>query len=246
MNQTENVKPLGRKAYGSIGHLPESRLGPGDHKVTDGQARIACIKTRDRHDRVYVTEKLDGSNVAVARVGGEIIALGRAGYRAQTSPYEQHQLFAHWVRMNEARFAWLAEGWSLSGEWLAQAHGTRYRLEHDPFSPFDLFSPKGKRVTYESFRAAVCPHGFTPPRWINPDCRPMSVAAALEILGPFGFHGGLDPVEGAVWRVERATAQGTERELGFDFMCKYVRPDKVDGSMLPDVSGNPIVWNWRP
>lgn len=34
------TKPLGHKAYGSIPHLPTSRLGPGDHHVTEGQARI--------------------------------------------------------------------------------------------------------------------------------------------------------------------------------------------------------------
>src|SRR4051812_45187727 len=33
-------KPLGSKGYGSICHLPGSRLGPGDHKLNPGQARI--------------------------------------------------------------------------------------------------------------------------------------------------------------------------------------------------------------
>ena len=32
----------------------------------------------------------------------------------------------------------------------------------------------------------------------------------------------------------------------FDFMCKWVRLDKVDGSYLPEVSGLYPVWNWRP
>jgi hypothetical protein len=50
-------KPLGQKAYGSIPHLPGSRLGPGEHCVHEGQARIYCLKPRDRHDRVFVPEQ---------------------------------------------------------------------------------------------------------------------------------------------------------------------------------------------
>ena len=48
------TKPLGRRAYGSIGHLPDSRMGPGDHHVHEGQARICTEKVRDRHDLVIV------------------------------------------------------------------------------------------------------------------------------------------------------------------------------------------------
>lgn len=90
-------KPLGRKAYGSIPHLPNSRLGKGDHRVHEGSARICTEKVRDRYDRVIVQEKLDGSNVAVALLKGRLWALGRSGWPAETSPYEQHKLFAQWV-----------------------------------------------------------------------------------------------------------------------------------------------------
>jgi len=65
-------KPLGIKSYGSIAHLPGSRIGIGDHKCHDGQMRIATEKARDRHDRIIVQEKLDGSNVGIARLNGEI------------------------------------------------------------------------------------------------------------------------------------------------------------------------------
>jgi len=34
-------KPLGIKSYGSIPHLPGSRIGIGDHKCHEGQERIA-------------------------------------------------------------------------------------------------------------------------------------------------------------------------------------------------------------
>ena len=59
-----NNKPLGRKNYGSIPHLPGSRMGEADHKCSEGQARIATEKARDKHDRVICQEKLDGSNVS--------------------------------------------------------------------------------------------------------------------------------------------------------------------------------------
>jgi hypothetical protein len=49
-------------------------------------------------------------------------------------------------------------------------------------------------------------------------------------------------VEGAVWRVERREGSGTR----VDFLAKYVRPDKVDGSLLPENTGRAAVWNWRP
>src|SRR4051812_27164291 len=105
----KTTKPLGIKAYGSICHLPGSRLGPGDHKLNEGQARILTAKLRDKHDLIIVQEKLDGSNGAVARLDdGTLIALGRAGYPAISSPYEQHRLFAAWVYQRLDRFEFLA------------------------------------------------------------------------------------------------------------------------------------------
>ncbi len=35
------------------------------------------------------------------------------------------------------------------------------------------------------------------------------------------------------------------RRLIVDFLVKYVRPDKIDGIYLPEVSGQPPVFNWR-
>jgi len=60
-------KPLGRKSYGSIPHLPDSRLGVGDHHCHEGQSVICTERRRDKHDRIIVTEKVDGSNVAIAK-----------------------------------------------------------------------------------------------------------------------------------------------------------------------------------
>ena len=38
-----NIKPLGQKAYGSISHLPYSRLVNGDHHIDETDARLIKI-----------------------------------------------------------------------------------------------------------------------------------------------------------------------------------------------------------
>jgi len=232
-----NRKPLGRKAYGSIAHLPKSRLGPGDHKLTDGQTRILTEKARDKHDTIIVQEKLDGSNVAVANHEGQILALTRAGYLATTSRFEQHHLWAEWVRRNETRFAAILQpGERVCGEWLAQAHGTRYELETEPFVAFDLMIG-AERLTTADFWAKTAEAELTVAMCVSVGA-PIAPKAALEFLGERGAYGAEEKPEGVVYRCER---KGT-----VDFLGKYVRPDKLDGTYLPEISGRPAVWNWRP
>ena len=198
----ERRKPLGMKNYGHIAHLPGSRMGPGDHSCELDQARIATLKARDRHDHIIVQEKLDGTNVGVARVDGFLFPLVRAGYVADTSPFEQHWRFAQWVYANQDRFLAVLRG--------------------------------GER----SVTPTVIHRGG-----------PLSVEAAMQALDTYGFHGALDPVEGAVWRVERNelinAGKNGNRHWIVDFLVKYVRPDKRDGAYLPEISGKNSVWNWR-
>lgn len=232
------MKPLGRKNYGSIGHLPCSRMGPADHSCHPGQQRICIEKARDKHDQIIVTEKLDGSNVGIARVEDNIFALGRAGYLAQTSKYEQHQLFAAWVRERESFWREVLEpGQRLVGEWMAQAHGTRYTLPNGPFAAFDLMEGE-RRLSFKTLRFVCFGFGIAMPKLLHVG-GPISVDKAME-LHAAGDHGADEP-EGIVYRVERKGQ--------YDFMAKWVRPDKVDGKYLPDVTGSVSdvpVWNWRP
>jgi hypothetical protein len=223
-------KPLGYKSYGSIPHLPGSRRGPGDHGLSDQQARILTEKVRDRHDVVIVTEKLDGSNVCVARQNGKLIALGRSGYRAESSPYEQHQLFAAWVRRYPEYFDWLKDGCRVCGEWMIQAHGTRYSFDCPPFSPFDVMQGQ-VRMPLESWVLKTGKLTETHILHIGGAC---GIDTALELLGDHGFCCA-DKSEGCVWRVERKGQ--------CDFLGKFVRPDKVDGYLLPEQSGKEAVWN---
>ncbi|NJM15505.1 MAG: hypothetical protein HC896_09165 [Bacteroidales bacterium] len=228
-----NPKPLGQKAYGSIAHLSNSRMGPGDHSCDPGMERIATKKTRDRHDLIIVQEKLDGTCCSVAKVENKILALGRSGYLAGTSPFIMHQYFAQWVKKHHNRFyKLLNEGERVVGEWLIQAHGTRYNLPHEPFVPFDLMHLH-QRHNYHDFLLRVLPLGFTVPRLIHLG-QPITVLAVMEQLEPSG-HGAIDPIEGAVWRVER--------DKKVDFLVKYVRQDKQDGRYLPEISGKDPVWN---
>lgn len=227
------MKPLLHKAYGSIPHLPGSRLGEGDDLITEGQARIATKQARDEQDHILVQEKLDGSNVAVAKINGQVIALNRAGFLATTSKYRQHHVFDGYVRQHEKRFKELLnDGERVCGEWLIQAHSTIYKLPHEPFVPFDIMVKAQRKLSEEVYQR-VHALGFTPPRVISQG-KPLSIEQAMVALQVSG-HGAVDLVEGAIWRVERQNK--------VDFLTKYVRPDKQPGIYLPDVTGHAEVWN---
>lgn len=227
------IKPLGHKSYGSIPHLPGSRLGIGDHHCSAGQAKIACVKKRDKHDFIIVQEKLDGSNCSVAKINGEIVALGRSGYEAKTSTYKVHHDFYDWVESNKSRFeALLEDGERVCGEYLGHCVGTRYHLPHEPYVPFDIMR-KHARCTYHEFNARCIRFGFTTPFVISLG-EPLSINEAMNLLKKSG-HGAIDPVEGAVWRVERKGK--------VDFLCKYVRHDKEDGKYFAEKNEGIITYN---
>jgi len=229
-------KPLGYRAYGHIAHLPGSRTGPKDKHINEGQAKICCEKTRDKHDIVIVQEKLDGSNVSIAKINSEIVPLIRSGYRARSSRFEMHHKFEVWALSKYQIFdELLKEGERCCGEWLLQAHGTRYALPHEPFVAFDIIKEK-QRFTWEETEKKCEALGLTTAHTLHTG-GPLSIKNALERLG-LGQHGALDPVEGAVWRVER--------KFKVDFLAKYVKLDKKDGHYLPEISGEKAIWNtWK-
>ena len=72
----------------------------------------------------------------------------------------------------------------------------------------------------------------------------------MRLLGEYGHHGAIDPVEGAVWRVETNAqtepGRSNERQWIVNFVVKYVRPGKVDGCFLPELTGQSPVWNVTP
>lgn len=239
---TRDEKPLGHRAYTKIPHLPGSRTGPRDTHAPRELARWCTHQCR-AGDTVVVQEKLDGSCVAVALLGGEVIALGREGFRADTAQNPGRRMFARWVAQHEARFrAVLTEGEWLVGEWLALAHSTRYALTHEPFVVFDLCggvsADASKRIislAAEHADARLRRGDFVRPHVVHRGAA-ISIEVVDQLLGAHGFHGAVDRVEGAMWRVER----GEE----VVFRAKFVRPGKTDGALLPENSGQPAIWNW--
>jgi hypothetical protein len=225
------MKPLGCKSYGSIPHFQGSRLGPADHHCSPGQETIATKKARDKHDFIIVQEKLDGGNVGICKVNGKILAITRAGYLAETSPFKTHHAFKLWVEKEEKRFNdLLNEGERVCGEWLLTAVGTKYNLPHEPFVAFDLIHGK-TRYAYHQFVARLAYSGFTLPQCLSMG-QPLDIESAMTML-EVSAHGALEPVEGAIWRVERRSE--------VDFLCKYVRGDKVDGKYLNEDVFNDVL-----
>jgi hypothetical protein len=250
-------KPLGGKSYGSIPHLPTSQV-KSDKVVPEGQKRIATEEPRDDNDTIIVQYKYDGSCVSVAKIDDQIIPLIRAGYRADTSPHEQHRHFAHWVFDRMDDFERLLDiGERVCGEWLLQAHGTKYDFKVDHgyrnkmnylFLVFDLFTD-GERNTWRAVqeRLSQTRHihavenvakGPTTIDWLKGNNELENNYLTFDSghpIQPRSKH------EGFVWRVER------NGEV--DFLCKWVRPGKTDGCYLPGIDSNDVeepVWNVDP
>jgi len=228
-------KPLGHKAYGSIAHLPDSRMGPADHHCHAGQSVICTEKRRDRHDTIIVLEKVDGACCSIANIDGQIVPLIRAGFRAEEAFYEHLRMFGIWVNAQPDRFDFIAPGSRIVGEWMALAHGTVYSsLPEDPFIIFDYFDGRVRRPYGDVQGAAFLADLKHAP--VLSEGGPVSISDALGLMGPEGEFGASGGPEGVVYRVER------KGEV--DFLAKYVRPDKVDGAYLPEITGAPAVWHW--
>jgi hypothetical protein len=239
-NRPLPAKPLGGKAYGSIPHLPGSKFGDRrDRGVPPGEDLLYLNRPRPG-DRIVVQEKLDGSACAVLKKDGAILPLIRNGRPAAGSIWRQHRMFARWVRARADVFARLLDdGDRVVGEWLAQAHGTRYDLTgRSPFVIFDYFQG-GRRIPTLEARSRVEAHdlAFVPILTYGPTAVP--IPDALALLGEHGHYGALDPAEGVVYRRETLDGQ--------IYLAKYVRPEAEPGRYLPG-NDDPAqaVWNWAP
>jgi RNA ligase len=224
------------RIYPRIPHLPGSKMTATDQKAEVWQIRACCKRLRSAEDRVVVQEKLDGSCMAVAKAHGEIIPLARSGNRAATSRYLQHRVVHKWAYQNLERFdSLLNENEICFGEWLMQAHGTRYNLSHEPFVLFDLKS-NDSFLTCDALQERAAAFLFVTPRIIH-EGSPLAVEDAVRLL-KYSGHGAIDTVEGAIWRVER--------DGHVDVLAKYVFPEKKIGCFLSELPGQKPVWNWEP
>jgi len=225
------------KNYGSIPHLSTSKLTQqADKKIHEGQEKILTEKERDWKDTIIITEKIDGSNVGVIKKDGRLIALSRAGYDVNSSPYDQHKLFYKYVYNNVSMFSWLPDGWRVVGEWCIMAHGTIYDISGEsPFVAFDIVNQEDERITYIDF-IKICSKYSIPTVPLLHIGQAVSIKNAVKLMGS-GHYGKPDKPEGFVCRVER--------EGKVDFLAKWVRHDKEDGKYLDN-----IIWNtgsepWR-
>lgn len=244
MGEAMPSKPLGRKAYGSIPHILGSRLGPGDWCLETAMSALLTLRARwdDRYrDRVILTEKVDGTCVAVGRLNDAILPLIRAGYDARSSPHKMHHDFARWVEAREALFRQrLASGERVPGEWMQVAHGTIYDLREDDelFVPFDVIVPgkdRGlpeRRLPHDEQRERFAEMGLRGAHVLS-DGPAVPVERALEMLNGNGFHGATEPAEGVVYRMETNGA--------FNFLAKFVRAGKADGKYMVGVEGGTAV-----
>ncbi len=236
LNQRKKI--LSTKAYMSILHMPGSRLGESEKTIDQHRFKLLTESQQHSTDTIIVQEKLDGSCVCAYRKGNEIFALGRAVDLANESPNESRRLWAEWVEINKSRFLQLLEnGERACGEWLAMAHGTRYELLHEPFVLFDIFDRKNQAMSLQRMKERAFGQEFILPKILHCGA-PIKLDEALIKLNNNGHHGALDRAEGLIWRLER-----NDKVL---FRAKYVDKNKVDGCYLTEVTGNPIVWNWRP
>lgn len=229
-------KILKGRNYGSIPHLSDSKLGEHDKYAEPGQEKIIRTGGRDKHDRVFVSLKLDGTNVGVLRDGDELIPVQRKGFHCDSSPYEQHHKFSEFVTNNKHIFlSLLQDGERVAGEWLYQASGIMYNISGHPFFPFDLFTKNNERISIESLQELInnkspfqvppfLDYGFKEDMQPNQDTYPWleSLCLATPIR---------EEHEGLVYRVERKGK--------FDFMAKWVRQDFIPGQFLPGVRDNP-------
>ena len=224
------------KLYGKIPHLPGSRLGPAD-RTADAGLSARCVGEGRPGDRVIVSEKLDGTCVAIVRDASGLGAYGRDGMRCAASRNEGRRAFAAWVEDRAA--AWrevLAAGERLVCEWLALAHGTRYELPHGPAVAIDGFGPGGRFCLDEVHRRAEA-MGLPAARVLH-DGGAVAVSEVMARLGERGHHGALEEAEGVVYRIERGG-----KVIG---LAKHVRPGKIDGLYLADRTGGAHAWNtWQ-
>jgi len=230
-------------------HLRGSRTGPRDHICNIGDQIRATVKVKDKHDRIVVLEKVDGSNVGVAKINNVCIPLVRSGYPAISSKYLQHKLFAEWVYKNIERFdGLLSERERVCGEWMAMAHGTRYNLFHEPFVVFDIMT-ESSRICFDILQKRSKEYEFINPHVLHIGGS-LSIEDAMNKLGTYGFHGALDPAEGGVWRIERNELTNrfdtsSKREWIVENLVKYVRLDKEDGKYFME-NEKDAIWNWYP
>lgn len=232
-------KLLGYKPYTSIGHLIESRLGEKDRHVDQKTNDFLTKNYNPNTPRViYIEEKMDGSNVCVARFENQIVTVGRSGYDCSDSNQKQHRMFHAWVIENKEKFEKLLVNNDdrVCGEWMALAHGSIYNKSHfsQPFLIFDLFLGKNNRVSVEQRRSMVESVGLENAPLLGKFTESISVENALSLLSN-------PDAEGVVYKCEMPQKNSVYSKPWM--IAKVVKSDKVDGKFL-ELEDEERIWHF--
>lgn len=222
------------KSASTIGHIKGSRMDPSDFLLPVSAQKIITRKERYKNLRVYVQEMMDGTSVSIALVDGKILPLLKSGALANTSPTLEHQYFYDWAMDNKDRFHHiLCEGERICGVWLLKAHGTHYRLIHEPFMAYELIKDN-RRLINRIFELRLQGEFQLP----SQQCWPQTPEEASHHFTALGHHGATEQIEGFIWRCENVEAEQVE------FLAQYVFPSKIKDKYLIKKNGldvNP--WN---
>ena len=148
-------------------HLPDSLADMGD--VVASYHDAACVF---RTPFVWVTEKIDGSNLGITlKEDGHFLVRNRThflrkGNLPKNPSGQQYLSIWNYLHDRRDRFESLS-GFSVYGEWCRMAHGLLYDQLPDLFFAFDLYDPgKGFLPIGESF-PLLEKAGFTLPPVIH-------------------------------------------------------------------------------
>lgn len=233
---------IGESPYQSIPYLPCSRLGKGEHYSSS--AKYFTEELRHPAERIYITEKVDGSSVAAVRAeGNQFIAVNKFGHPVSTSHWACYNGFDQWVTDHRLVLLEILPnvGDRLCGEWLYQVHGIKYDRLPDLFLAFDIKYRSDKTCQYIStkrFSEIIDQFAFVcrvPIIYFGPPIDPKWLSI-LTRQSHFRLKGGR--MEGCVLRRER---DGYRIDI-----AKYTRPDHKAGIFLPETENAVVdepVWN---
>ncbi len=196
----------------AFSHLKDNKK---DGVITPGMQKLLFEK-KQNGNVVYVTEKVDGTNVGVWKLeDGSIVVTNRFGYACINSKRVFHRLFYNWVMENYEKFDTLLNpGERVCGEWLHTKHGTYYRDLPYLFVAFDIRISE-ERESYSVFFDRIEKAGLFAAPLLHKG-PPIALPSLLPISKPFG-----DPLEGSEGVVYRL-----ERDNKFTFAAKILfRPE---------------------
>lgn len=236
--------------YQPFPYLPESQRPAGGIELPPVDAAI-CTEQAQEGDLVLVLEKLDGVSVGIARKYGELSPINGIGNTlTERAKGAEYKLFFQWFRRNRRRFTWLGDGERVMGEWLAQAHGTRYNLVgtgHAPLVVVDIAKSNHWRAPYSETVSRCADAGLECAEILYMGgAVPVEDALARLSIDGLPVLGG-DTHEGVVYRVERR--RGVRGNVGVETLAQYVRHEHRPHRYLPGFADNPatmpILWNWN-